>query len=366
MPELWRMEGLFTMLKELTELPGASGSEKPVRDYIAKTLSGYVDDLKIDRLGNLIAFKKGSAGDGRRVALFAHMDEVGLIVTGADEDGYLKIDSLGGVDPHVLLAKRVKVGREEMTGIIGYKPIHLQSQEEREKRVKLSELRVDIGAKDKDEALSKAPLGTPVHFDSETHFIGLEGVLPKGGALPPKGRLVGKAFDDRVGCLALMTVLMGDLELPYDLYGVFTILEEEGLRGAKPAAWEVEPDIAVVLESTVADDLPREEDLSPTTRLGGGPAVTIMDRRTITDPKLAAYFMRIAGDNGIPLQVKQPGVGGTDGRVVQVAKRGARVGILAVPSRYIHSPSGVIELSDLVNMLKLLEKSLPGITTVLE
>ncbi len=364
MPELWQMDDLFTMLKELTELPGASGAEKPVRDYIAKALAGHVDSLEVDNLGNLIAFKKGSGKSRRKVALFAHMDEVGLTVTGADEEGYLKIDSLGGVDPHVLLAKRVKVG-DDITGIIGYKPIHLQEPKEREKRVKLSELRVDIGAKDKDEALSKAPLGTPIHFDSETHFLGTSADFPEDGRLPASGRLIGKAFDDRIGCLAMIAVLKG-LELPYDLHAVFTILEEEGLRGAKPAAWEVEPDIAVILESTVADDLPREEDLSPSTRLGAGPAITIMDRRTITDPKLAAYFVGVAEAEGIPIQVKQPGVGGTDARVVQVSRRGARVGILAVPSRYIHSPSSVIELSDFVNMLKLLEKALPDMLNALE
>ncbi len=359
MPELNEQEGLFDLLKELSDLPGASGAEDAVRDRIARALKGHVDELRVDALGNLIALKKGTGSDGRKLAILAHMDEVGLIVTGADEQGYLKFDSLGGVDPHVLIAKRVKVGPDGIPGVIGYKPIHLQKKEEREKRVEMKDLRVDIGAKDDKEALSKAPLGTAIHFETDAHFIGEPPELPEDGSLPAKGRLLGKAFDDRVGCMALIAVLRGP-RMPYDLYGVFTILEEEGLRGARTAAWGVEPDAALVLESTVADDLPREEDLSPTTRLGYGPAITIMDRRTITAPRLTSYLMAQADEAGIPLQVKQPRVGGTDAMAVQVSRGGVPVAILAVPSRYIHSPVSVIEMEDVNNLLKLLDKALPG------
>jgi endoglucanase len=359
MPDLSAQEGLFTILKDLSDLPGASGAEGPVRDYIARSLKGHVDDLRVDALGNLIAFKKGTEPGSGKLALLAHMDEVGLIVTGADDQGYLKFDSLGGVDPHVLIAKRVKVGPDAIPGVIGYKPIHLQKQEEREKRVEMKDLRVDIGAKDEKEALGKAPLGTVIHFDMEAHFIGEAPALPEDGSLPERGRFLGKAFDDRVGCMALIAVLRGP-RMPYDLYGIFTILEEEGLRGAKTAAWKVEPDAALVLESTVADDLPREEDLSPTTRLGHGPAVTVMDKHTIADPRLTSYLLAQADEAGIPIQVKQPLVGGTDARVVQLSRGGVPVAILAVPSRYIHSPVSVIEMKDVGNLLRLLDKALPG------
>ena len=365
MPELNKREELLTLLKELSDLPGASGDEGKVRDHIAKALKGYVDSLKVDALGNLIAFRKGTGSDGRKLAILAHMDEVGLIVTGADDQGYLKFDSLGGVDSHVLIAKRVKVGTDGLPGVIGYKPIHLQTQEERDKRIEMKDLRVDIGAKDEKEALAKAPLGTAIHFDTEAHFIGEAPQLPKGGSLPASGRFLGKALDDRVGCMALIAVLRGP-RMPYDLYGVFTILEEEGLRGARAAAWGVEPDAALVLESTVADDLPREEDLSPTTRLGGGPAITIMDRRTIADPRLTSYLLAQADEAGIPIQVKQPLVGGTDAGAVQLSRGGIPVAILAVPSRYIHSPVSVIEMEDVNNLLKLLEKALPGFPVGLE
>jgi len=358
---LANQSGLFAMLRELAELAGVSGAEAPVRDYLARTLQEHVDELQVDALGNLIAIKRGNGRDRMKVAVMAHMDEVGLIVSGADESGQLKFRVTGGIEPHALLAKRVRVGSEQLPGVIGYKPVHLQSRQEREKEVDLQELRVDIGAKDEKEALAKAPLGTAINFETKVHFAGTApDKLPAGDRLPEKGRLIGKAFDDRLGCLALAALLRGP-RLPYDLYGIFTIQEEVGLRGARVAAWGVEPDLAVVLETTFADDLPSEEDKSPTTRLGRGPAITVMDRTVITDPRLVRYFLSKAAAAGIPAQIKQPGVGGTDAGAVQSAHGGVPVAVLSVPSRYIHSPVSLMDLEDLNNLLRLLAVAIPDL-----
>ncbi len=362
---LYRQAGLFLLLKELSELPGVSGSEKPVREHLARTLRGHVDEMDADALGNLIAVKRGDGTDVTRVAVMAHMDEVGLVVSGADEDGQLKFEMAGGINADILVAQRVSVGSENLRGVIGYKPIHLQSPQERDKHTNKDDLRVDIGAKDSDEALQKAPLGTPVSFVTKMKFAGLApSTLPEDGRLPEKGRLMGKAFDDRLGCLALTALLRGP-RLPFDLYGIFSVQEEVGLRGAPAAAWRVEPDIALILEGTVADDLPRKEDLSPTTRIGAGPAITVLDRHTITDPHLLRYFLAQAEAASIPLQLKQPGVGGTDAQAVQLVKGGVAVAILAVPTRYLHTPVSLFDIQDLINLLHLLQHTMPGLPTAL-
>ncbi len=361
-----RQIALYPLLKTLSDLPGVSGAEGPVRDLIAQEVHRYADKMWVDALGNLIVLKKGDSSSTKRVAVMAHMDEVGLVVSGADDKGFLKIKSAGGIIPNILVAQRMKVGPDGIPGIIGYKPVHLQSQEERNKSAKMDEIFVDIGAKTEEEALNKAPLGTAVSFDREMKFAGEPpAVVPEDGGLPETGRLTGKAFDDRVGCLAIIALLRGE-RLPYDLYAVFTVQEEVGLRGAPTAAWAIQPDMALILESTVADDLPREEDLSPTTRLGEGPAITVSDRASIADPRLLRYFLAKAEETQIPLQIKQPGVGGTDGRAVQLTRAGVPVAILAVPSRYIHSPVSLIDLRDVHNLLRLLEAALPDMPAALQ
>jgi endoglucanase len=213
---------------------------------------------------------------------------------------------------------------------------------------KLSQLAVDIGAKDKDEAKRLAPVGTAVVFTTEFKEIG-EACL-------------GKAFDDRAGCAALVALVQG-ARYPFDLYGVFTVQEEVGLRGAGVAAYTVEPDVGVALEGTLADDLPKEEeDVSPTTTLGRGPAITVMDRSYTTPPRLLSHVVQSADAEGIAYQFKQPGIGGTDAGGIHRARSGVPAITVAVPCRYIHSPVSMLRRGDLESLVQLVDGALRKLT----
>ncbi len=341
----------ISFLQELSEARGPSGFEGEVRDLLARRLRGTVDDLSADTIGNLIAFRKGSGASPLRVMVSAHMDEVGLMIVGAESSGFLRFRAIGGIDPRVLVAKRVLVGKDRIPGILGVKPVHLTEASERRNVIKIEQLYIDMGAKNKEEALAAAPVGEFATFD--TPFSYLEG-HELGDH--PHGRVAGKAFDDRVGCFVLASIL--DQEYPFDLYGVFTVQEEVGLRGAQVAAHAVFPDLAFALEGTVCDDSPKEDDLSPTTALGRGPAITIADASVISDRRLVDLLIDTAVAEGIPYQIKQPNIGGTDAGAIHLSREGVPSVALAVPSRYIHSPESVLDLTDLENTIKLLRAAL--------
>lgn len=335
------------ILRRLSEALGVSGTEGEVRKVVRELIEPHVDSIQADTMGNLLAFKKGSGDSDLIVLLDAHMDEVGLMVTGYTNSGMLKVKAVGGLDDRILPATRVLVGPERIPGVIGAKPIHLLSREEYDKVVKLDAMQVDIGVSSKDAAKGKAPLGTRIAFDSE--FIDL-------------GETVrGKAFDDRAGCAVLVHLLQGD-PLPFDVWGVFTVQEEVGLRGAAIAAHRTDPDIAFALEGTIADDLPKDEDVSPTTELGKGPALSAMDRRTIYDPRLNRLLEDTAESLGMPVQYKQPGIGGTDAGAINTARTGIPVAAISVPSRYIHSPRAILNKQDYRDTIKLMQNTLARLT----
>ena len=333
------------ILRQLSEAMGVSGAEGEVRRLILDLIGPHVDDIQSDTMGNVLAFKKGTSRSRNRltVMLDAHMDEVGLMVTGYTGDGMLKVAAVGGLDDRILPGKRVLVGPEKLPGVIGAKPVHLLSESERESVVKIDSLQVDIGAKSKDAARKKAPLGTRIGFD--TRFMDLGAVAR------------GKAFDDRAGCAVLVHILQGE-RYPFDLVGVFAVQEEVGLRGAKVAANRVQPDVAFVLEGTIADDLPKEDDVSPTTELGKGPALSVMDRSVIYDSRLNRLLMDTAEELGIPYQFKQPGIGGTDGGSINLSGAGVPVAALSVPCRYIHSPAALLNKRDYRNTIRLMREAL--------
>jgi len=341
---------LRELLERLSNEFGPSGRERAVRKLIQNEIEGLVDRSEVDALGNLITFKEGTGPEPRlRVMLSAHMDEVGFMVTEITKDGLLKFHSVGGLDPRVLLAKRLVIGDERLPGIIGAPVPHLQSREQAQKPLKLDDLTIDIGADSDKDAEAKVKVGDYGTF--ATRFT----VLSEDQAWPT---VRGKAFDDRAGCAMLIALLAE--RYPVDLAAVFTVQEEVGLRGARVAAYRVEPDAAIALEGTICDDLPRpaDEDVTPVTRLGAGPALTLMDRRVISHPGLVRLFQETAAVEEIAIQYKAPGLGGTDSGAIHLTRAGVPSIVVAVPSRYIHGPVSILNLNDLTNSVRLVGAAL--------
>jgi endoglucanase len=276
--------------------------------------------------------------------LAAHMDEIGLMIVHADSKGYLKFSKVGGIDDRVLLSKTVFVGKDKKVGVIGSKPAHLLKGKERDQVVESDSMYIDIGAKSKEEALGAVRIGDYATFATDFAEMG-------------DGLVKGKALDDRAGCALLAELVQRNY--PFDLYGVFTVQEEVGLRGARVAAYAVEPDVAFALESTVCDDSPKQKDVSPTTRLGSGPAISVADRTTIADRRLVNLLVETAKENRIPYQIKQPMIGSTDVGRIHITKEGVPSIAVAVPARYIHSPVSLMSLEDFNNTFTLMTKALP-------
>ncbi len=345
------------LLRELSEALGVSGHEGAVRELILAAIKDLVDEHHVDALGNLIALKKGSASVSRRakrtgtpakVMVAAHMDEVGLMVVFLEREGSLRFRPVGGIDERVLLSKRVLIGDNKVPGVIGVKPIHLLEEKQRNQVMRVQEMSIDIGASSKDEAERLVKLGDYAAFD--VPFAELGG---------PWRAVKGKAFDDRAGCAVLIELLKESY--PFDLYAAFTVQEEVGLRGAQVAAYSIAPEIAFVLEGTICDDLPKKRDVSPTTTLGGGPALTVMDRSVVADPRLVDLLVDTAQKEGIPHQFKQPGMGSTDAGAIHLTREGVPSAVVSVPSRYIHSPACVLSGDDLDNTLRLMRATLARI-----
>jgi putative aminopeptidase FrvX len=336
------------ILKELAEAIGVSGDESAVRKIIAEAVRASVDELHSDTIGNLFAVKKARGkGNGLRVMIAAHMDEVGLMITGIDGSGGLRFRTVGGIDDRVLLGKMLLVGPDKLPGVIGVKPVHLLKADEGTQVMKVDSMVIDIGASSKEEAEKLVKVGQVAAFVTRYNKVGRT--------------VTGKAFDDRAGCAVLVELLRGD-RFPFDLYGVFTVQEEVGLRGAQVAANAVEPDCAFALEGTICDDLPKEKDTSPTTQLGKGPAITVMDRSVLADRRLVDHLTATADKLGIPYQFKQPGMGGTDAGAIARSKTGVPSLPVAVPCRFIHSPVARLSLDDFENTVKLMRESLKRLT----
>jgi putative aminopeptidase FrvX len=317
-------------LKALTEMHAASGDERLIRKAIADAAKPLCDEVAIDRMGNVLCRKKGPAGKPR-VLLSAHMDEVGFMITGATDDGLLRIAAVGGIDPRAAVSKNVVVGPRYIPGVIGAMAIHLQAAEDRARVLPFEKLYIDIGARDKDEALREAPLGSYAYFDTPCTPFG-------------DGYVCAKALDDRVGCLNLLKVLEG--EYACDVTCAFVTQEEVGLRGAAGAGFRVQPDIAIILEGTAANDRGDVPAALQVCGAGKGVAVSFMDNASIADRDLFRQMLTLAEKHGIPHQVKQGITGGNDAGAYQLAGRGARTCVLSVPCRYIHGAAGVACLAD--------------------
>ncbi|HET6450042.1 MAG TPA: M20/M25/M40 family metallo-hydrolase [Spirochaetia bacterium] len=324
------------LLRRLCEAHGISGREEAVRAILLEAIRDRVDACRIDSMGNLIAFKKGTGASRLRVLAAAHMDEVGLVITGAEDSGTLRFAKVGGIDDRVLPARMVLIGARRVPGVIGIKPVHLLERGERDRVPEARQLSIDVGASSRAEAERLAPRGETAMFASE--------FLTSAGGTAGTGVVQAKALDDRVGCAILVGLLAERFE--FDFVAAFTVQEEVGLRGARVAAWAEKPDAALVLECTGANEVPSKRDVSPSTRLGHGPALTVRDPSFVADPRLVEAFSRAGSESGIPYQVKQPTIGGTDAGSIHRVREGVPSLTIAVPARYIHSPVSMMDLSD--------------------
>lgn len=317
-------------LEELCQLSGVSGDEGIVAAYITRQI-GTRGTVTRDPLGNLLVYKEGKNRPVNKVMFCAHMDEVGFVVTDITEDGLLRFAAVGGIDTRVILGKQVAIGSKKIPGVIGAMAVHLLTEDEKASVPKSETLYIDIGAKSKDDAQKSVARGDRAAFVSD--FVSFGNDLIKG-----------KALDDRVGCACLLDMI--EMPLAYDAYFAFTVQEEVGLRGAKTAAFRLQPDMAVIIETTTAADISGVSGAARICALGQGPVVSYMDRATIYDPELYALAMQTAKDCQIGCQTKSMIVGGNDSGAVHVSGGGIRTIALSLPCRYLHSPSCVIKRSD--------------------
>ena len=329
------------MLKDLCNINSTSGDEKEIREFILNEIKDSCE-YNVDSLGSIIAFKKGKKAPKNKVMICAHMDEVGFIITDITSDGYLKFGLVGGIDTKVIVNRVITVNGIE--GVIGLKPVHLLSDDEKSKSPSLKSLFIDIGAKDREEAEKYVSLGDYAYFKNDFCELG-------------NGMIKSKALDDRIGCMLMIELIKSDLE--YDTYFCFNVQEEVGLRGSACTSYSVQSDISVVLESTTAGDLCGVTGGDRVCVLGNGPVVSFMDGRTIYDKGLYNLAMFVAKDNGIKVQTKTAIAGGNDAGAIQTSGRGSRVMAISLPCRYIHSASSVVKADDINETRKLLKKLLP-------
>lgn len=334
---------MIKTLKELCLLNGISGDESCVREYIIEKIRDKCD-YSVDNLGNITAFRKGKKTPEKKLMIAAHMDEVGLIVTSVRSDGTLTFETVGGIDSAVIIGKRVKIGKNGLSGVVGSKAIHKLSAEEREKAPKISDLYIDFGAADKAEAEKYVSAGECVYFDSEFMEFG-------------NNRIKSKAIDDRAGCALMLRLIEEESE--YDTFFVFNVQEEIGLRGSTVSAFSLQPDIAIVLEATTAADIDGADGAAKVCTINGGPVVSFMDRSTMYDKELYKTAFETAKENGIKCQPKSMIAGGNDSGAIHISGKGVRTIAVSLPCRYLHSPSCVIskqDFDDAYRLVKLMMK----------
>ena len=332
------------LLRELSNQFGVSGFEGEVREWISRNIRDLVNDIETDVLGNLMA--RINPGQDFTVMLDAHMDEIGIMISYLEEAGFLRFAPIGGWDPRVLPAQQVEIRSRDgkkHRGVIGASPPHIQTPEEQKQVLRAEDLFVDIGAHCRDEVLSLGiGPGSPGTLSYPFQIVGT-------------GRAMGKALDDRLGCAVLIRCLeYFSKNLPdFTLVANFAIGEEIGLRGAKTAAFQIKPDLALVVEGTVAADTPGIPAHKCPTRLGQGPAISVADKSIIVNPSLVSFIEQAARELEIPWQHKIPLTGSTDAGAIHVAGKGALTGVISVPCRYIHSPSSVVDLKDFEHTVSL-------------
>ncbi len=342
---------LVDTLERLSNACGVAGREEEIRDLLKELLMPYVDELKEDKLGNIIGVKKGNK-NAPTVMLAAHMDEIGLMIKNITKEGFLQFAKIGGIDDRILVAQKILVHTDKgpITGIIGSKPPHILKEEEKKRVIEADDLFIDVGAQDKQDAQRMGVrVGDVASFDIK--FTLLE-----------KENIVGKAFDDRIGCGALIETMRKLPKVDCTVYAVGTIQEEVGLRGATTAAFQVYPDVGIALEVTVAGDIPGVKEGEATAKMRAGPVLTVADAGLITHPRVLRLLVEAAEENRIPYQLETGIRGATDASKIALTKEGVPSGVISVPARYIHSPTSLLSLKDLENAVKLAVAAVKNVT----
>ncbi len=332
------------LLERLSNACGVSGDEGEVRKIVLSEVKPYADELKVDALGNVLVTHHGSGEHPLRVMLSAHMDEVGLMLTHDDGEGIYRFDVVGSILASDLAGKAVWIGKEHAPGVIGLRPLHLGQRDDQKKPVELEDLHIDVGL-----AKGKEKVGDRATFATLFSQIGPS--------------LRGKALDNRLG-VATLIELVRHAPPNIELQAAFTAQEEMGARGARVAAYALDPDLAIILDSTPAYDLPvwdTDENVRYNTRLGAGPAIYVADAGTLSDPRLVRYLIQTAEANGIPFQLRQPGGGGTDAGAIHRQREGIPSVSVSVPGRYPHSPASIARLADWQHTYQLVAAALAGL-----
>lgn len=318
------------LLSSICEVAGAPGFEQRIRNLVIDEVQPLVDELEVDNMGNVYAIKRAKKNpEGKKVMIAAHMDEIGFIVTHIDDNGFLRFHTLGGFDPKTLTAQRVIIhGKEDIIGVMGSKPIHVMTADERNKVAKITDYFIDLGLP-KEEVEKVVSIGDPITRER---------------SLIEMGECVNcKSIDNRVSVFILIETLRALKDFPYDVYGVFTVQEEVGIRGANVAAHKINPDFGFGLDTTIAFDLPGAQAHEKITQLGKGTAIKVMDSMTICDYRMVSFMKKTADKHEIPWQLEILTAGGTDTAGLQrMGKNGSIAGAVSIPTRHLHQ---VIEMA---------------------
>ncbi|HTX61013.1 MAG TPA: M42 family metallopeptidase [Methanobacterium sp.] len=332
------------LLERLSNAPGISGFEDEVRDLMISEIKGHVDEINVDPLGNMIAVKKGNPSS-KKIMLAAHMDEIGLMVRFIDKEGFIKFSTIGGISDQMLLNQSVCIKSEkgDVIGVIGSKPPHKMKESERKEVVKYDNMFIDIGAKNREEAEEMVDVGDPIIIRQEFEEL-------------RNGLVKGKALDNRVGCAILIEVLKR-AETNATIYGVGTVQEEVGLKGAKTSAFSINPDMALALDVTISGDHPGIKEEDAPAKAGKGPVIVLTDssgRGLISHPTVKKLLISTAEEEEIPYQLEVGEGGTTDATAIHLTRAGIPTGVISPASRYIHTPVSVVCVDDVVSAVELI------------
>ncbi|MCB9186300.1 MAG: M42 family metallopeptidase [Flavobacteriales bacterium] len=336
------------LLAEICEVAGAPGYEKRIRDIVLREVTPLVDEVKVDNMGNVTAIKKGKKD--KKVMIGAHMDEISFIVTHIEDGGFLRFHTLGGFDPKTLTAQRVIVhGKKDLIGVMGSKPIHVMTPEERTKLPKTTDFFIDMG-------MSK---------EEVSKYVSVGDVVTRERKLIEMGNCVNcKSIDNRVSVFILIEALRTLGDVPYDVYGVFTVQEEIGIRGAQVSALQHQPDFGFGLDTTIAYDVPGAQAHEKITELGKGTAIKIMDASTVCDYRMVEYMKKTADKHKIEWQPEVLTAGGTDTAAIQRYSAGGAIsGAISIPTRHIHQVIEMADKGDIEKSILLLQRCLEELDT---
>jgi putative aminopeptidase FrvX len=318
------------LIQKIVEIPGPSGYESKIREIVRGEVEGYADELRVDSLGNLIVRKATHKTSGKRIMLAAHIDEIGVIATHIDENGFVRFTTIGGVRAINCPGGRVRF----LNGSVGV--IGIENPGQTNNTPNFEHMYIDLGVKNKDDCPVR--IGDVAAFERPFLDLGQ--------------RLVAKSMDDRIGTAILIETLRQVKDSPHELYFVFSVQEEVGVRGATTAAYGIDPDLGLAVDVTGTGDTPKG--LKMEVSLGEGPAIKVRDAGMLADPRVVDWMVNTAEKEKIPCQLEILERGGTDARAIQLTRAGVPAGCLSVPCRYVHSPSEMVDYGDVLNSIRLL------------